>query len=143
LCASMAMRSRRRRKTARGARMSRADKSALGAVVSELPKPRQSRSLETQEALIRAGWEIVRARPWETISVTGIARRARRSVGAFYQRFGSKEDFLSGLLHRWLEAGYSEQPPQREWESEDALIDHYLTDGFARIRENRFLWRAA
>lgn len=128
---------------ARGARMSRADRSALGAVVNELPKPRQSRSQETQESLIEAGWEIVRQQPWETISVPDIARRAKRSVGAFYQRFGSKEDFLSVLLHRWLTTGYAEDELDGDWKDEDALIDAFLTLGFARIHANRFLWRAA
>ena len=50
----------------------------------------------------------MRGQPWESISITDIARQANRSVGAFYQRlFGSKEHFLSVLLHRWLENSYA------------------------------------
>jgi len=123
--------------------MNRPERSALSAVVSELPKPRQTRSLKTQEGFIEAGWEIVRHQSWESISVTDIAKKAKRSVGAFYQRFGSKEDFLSVLLHRWIENGYNEPVIDREWESPSALIDGFLTDTFERIRGNRFLWRAA
>lgn len=116
---------------------------ALGAVIDELPKPRQSRSLKTQESFIDAGRAIMREQPWETIAVTDIAKRAKRSVGAFYQRFGSKEDYLSVLLHRWLETAYADPVFELEWESADALIDAFLTDAFTRIRTNRFLWRAA
>ena len=72
----------------------------LETIVDNLPRPRQSRSLKTQEGFIDAGWAIVRGQSWESISVTDIAKRAKRSVGVFYQRFGSKEDFLSVLLHR-------------------------------------------
>lgn len=116
---------------------------ALGAVVRELPRPRQSRSLKTQESFIEAGWRIVRQQPWESVSITDIAKQAKRSVGAFYQRFGSKEDFLSVLLHRWLENSYADPVLQREWNGASELIDRYLVDTFTRIRENRFLWRAA
>lgn len=112
-------------------------------VVDNLPRPRQSRSLQTQEGFIEAGWAIVREQSWESISVTDIAKRAKRSVGVFYQRFGSKEDFLSVLLHRWIESSFADPLFDRDWASADALIDGYLGDTFRRIRDNRFLWRAA
>jgi len=115
----------------------------LETIVDNLPRPRQSRSLKTQEGFIEAGWAIVRGQSWESISVTDIAKRAKRSVGVFYQRFGSKEDFLSVLLHRWIESSFATTLFDRPWESADALIDGYLTDTFTRIRDNRFLWRAA
>jgi AcrR family transcriptional regulator len=115
----------------------------LGTVVDNLPRPRQSRSLQTQEGFIEAGWAIVREQAWESISVTDIAKRAKRSVGVFYQRFGSKEDFLSVLLHRWIESSFADPIFDRDWASADALIDGYLADTFTRIRDNRFLWRAA
>ena len=115
----------------------------LETVVGNLPRPRQSRSLKTQEGFIEAGWAIVRGQSWESISVTDIARRAKRSVGVFYQRFGSKEDFLSVLLHRWIESSFATTVFDQPWENADALIDGYLTDTFTRIRDNRFLWRAA
>ncbi len=118
-------------------------RSALGAVVSELPQPRQTRSLKTQESFVEAGWEIVQRQPWDSISITDIAKRAKRSVGAFYQRFGSKEDFLSVLLHRWIEMGYAGTVLSCEGDRPSDLIDAFLTDAFTRIRTNRFLWRAA
>lgn len=115
----------------------------LETIVDNLPRPRQSRSLKTQEGFIEAGWTILRDQSWESISVTDIAKRAKRSVGVFYQRFGSKEDFLSVLLHRWIEASFATTLFDQAWENADALIDGYLTDTFTRIRDNRFLWRAA
>lgn len=117
--------------------------SALGTIVHDLPEPRQSRSRETRDGLIEAGWQIVREQPWETISVTDIAKRAKRSVGAFYQRFGSKEDFLSVLFHRWIETRHDEQFFARPWRSPAELVDGYLDDTFTHIRDQRFLWRVA
>lgn len=108
-----------------------------------LPVPRQSRSRETQERFIDAGWAIVQTMPWESVAITDIAERAGRSVGAFYQRFGSKEDFLTCLLHRWLEHGYADTGLLQRYDSGDALIDRFLSDAIDRLGRNRFLWRAA
>ncbi|HZV58451.1 MAG TPA: TetR/AcrR family transcriptional regulator [Sphingobium sp.] len=109
----------------------------------DLPQPQQSRSLKTQQSFVDAGWEILRTQSWESISITAIAKRAGRSVGVFYQRFGSKDDFLTVLLNRWLETSYSSLSSWPPAQSGAELIDWYLRDAFERIRGNRYLWRAA
>jgi AcrR family transcriptional regulator len=108
-----------------------------------LPEPRQSRSLETQQLLIAAGRAILRDQPWETVSIGMIARQAGRSVGIFYQRFGSKDDFLTVLLKHWLDEAYAYLRAPIGGATALALVDRYLTDSFDRIRNNRYLWRAA
>ncbi len=109
----------------------------------DLPQPQQSRSLKTQQSFVDAGWEILRTQSWESISITAIAKRAGRSVGVFYQRFGSKDDFLTVLLNRWLETSYASLSSWPPAQSGADLIDWYLRDAFERIRGNRYLWRAA
>jgi AcrR family transcriptional regulator len=56
-----------------------------------MPEPRQARSRETQEKLVKAALELVVERGREGPSVPEIARRAGVSVGAFYGRFPTKE----------------------------------------------------
>jgi AcrR family transcriptional regulator len=109
----------------------------------DLPTPQQSRSLKTRQSFVDAGWEILRNQSWESVSITAIAKKAGRSVGVFYQRFGSKDDFLTVLLNRWLETGYASLNSWPPAQSASELIDWYLRDAFDRIRANRYLWRAA
>jgi len=109
----------------------------------DLPQPQQSRSFKTRQSFVDAGWEILRSQSWESISITAIAKKAGRSVGVFYQRFGSKDDFLIVLLNRWLETGYASLNSWPPAQTAAELIDWYLRDAFERIKGNRYLWRAA
>jgi len=113
------------------------------AIDLDLPEPQQSRSLKTQQSFVEAGWEILRQQSWDSIAITSIAKRAGRSVGVFYQRFGSKDDFLTVLLNRWLEISYAGLEASPPVTTGRELIHWYLRDGFERIRDNRYLWRAA
>lgn len=56
-----------------------------------MPEPKQARSRETQERIVRAALELVAERGREGPSVPEIASRAGVSVGAFYGRFPTKE----------------------------------------------------
>lgn len=109
----------------------------------DLPQPQQTRSFKTRQSFVDAGWEILRNQSWESVSITAIAKKAGRSVGVFYQRFGSKDDFLTVLLNRWLETGYASLNSWPPSQTAAELIDWYLRDAFDRIRANRYLWRAA
>lgn len=113
------------------------------AIELDLPQPQQSRSFKTRQSFVDAGWEILRNQSWESVSITAIAKKARRSVGVFYQRFGSKDDFLTVLLNRWLETSYGSLNAWPPAQSATELIHWYLRDAFDRIRANRYLWRAA
>jgi AcrR family transcriptional regulator len=108
-----------------------------------LPQPQQSRSLRTQQSFVDAGWDILRNQSWESTSITAIAKKAGRSVGVFYQRFGSKDDFLTVLLNRWLEMSYASLESWPEGMTAEAQIDWFLRNGFERVKANRYLWRAA
>jgi AcrR family transcriptional regulator len=66
-----------------------------------MPEPKQARSRETQERIVKAALELVAERGREGPSVPEIAQRAGVSVGAFYGRFPTKEalfDHVDGQL---------------------------------------------
>lgn len=109
----------------------------------DIPQPQQSRSMQTQQALIDAGRTILRDTPWETVSIAMIAQEAKRSVGVFYQRFGSKEEFLTVLIKLWLEEGYARIKEPKAPSSALTVIDSNLDALYERIRSNRYFWRAA
>jgi AcrR family transcriptional regulator len=56
-----------------------------------MPEPKQDRSRETQERIVRAALELVAEKGREGPTVSEIAQRAGVSVGAFYGRFPTKE----------------------------------------------------
>lgn len=64
--------------------------------------PRQPRSKQTEERILRAFGELLEVSRFEDVSVQQVAGRAGVSVGGFYARFGSKDDALLHLLY----AGY-------------------------------------
>lgn len=64
--------------------------------------PRQQRSQDTEERILRAFGELLAESRFEEISVQQVAGRAGVSVGGFYARFGSKDDALLHLMY----AGY-------------------------------------
>ena len=63
-----------------------------------IPIPQQKRSRQTAGLFVAAALELLKDRTFAELSVAEIAAAAKRSVGAFYQRFGSKDDFLETLL---------------------------------------------
>lgn len=60
--------------------------------------PKQARSQQTQERLLRATRELLEETDFETLTIQQIATRAGCSVGTFYGRFKSKDAILPFLL---------------------------------------------
>jgi AcrR family transcriptional regulator len=94
--------------------------------------PAQERSRETVDRLVEAVEELLLTRMFEDISIQDIVRRAGRSVGSFYARFGSKEALLPHLYQRYhdrLEASLHPRFQRVAWEKLDlrdtvaALVD--------------------
>jgi AcrR family transcriptional regulator len=76
-----------------------------------LQKPLQTRSRKTLDRLVEACEGLLREKPFERVSVGELAKRGRSSVGAFYGRFGGKDELLDfidargekEILERWDE----------------------------------------
>ncbi len=66
-------------------------------------RPRQRRSQETHDALLRAADAGFSADGWRGTSVERIAAAAGTSVGSVYTRFGSKRDLLLAVVAERLE----------------------------------------
>lgn len=64
--------------------------------------PRQPRSRQTEERILRAFGELLTEARFEDVSVQQVAGRAGVSVGGFYARFASKDELLLQAMY----AGY-------------------------------------
>lgn len=118
-------------------------KRSLSSGDKEMQAPRQERSRETANKFVDSAMELLRTKTFGELSVAELAKAAGRSVGVFYQRFGSKDDFLDVLLTAFFESSYA-------WRSEfvpqGSVVDVYcafLERGFQDLRSNRNLWHAA
>lgn len=64
---------------------------------------RQRRGQVTYRALLEAGLTLLQEEELESITVADITRKAGYSVGAFYTRFHSKDEFFEALVLHHLE----------------------------------------
>src|SRR5690349_6728862 len=64
----------------------------------ELKPPRQQRSMEAHRRMVQAGLRLLELRDIDQISIRDIVSEAETSVGSFYHRFGTKEQFFNHLI---------------------------------------------
>lgn len=109
----------------------------------ELPEPVQKRSRETAGRFIAAAMDLLRTKTYAELSVSDLGRAAGRSVGVFYQRFNSKDDFLNVLLAAFFEESikWRRRIPLQATPAE--TYRYYLKQYFSRLMEHRNLWHAA
>jgi hypothetical protein len=62
------------------------------------------RGRKTYAALVETGFQLLESRDFESISIAELARSAGYSIGAFYARFDSKDEFFHALTARHLAA---------------------------------------
>ena len=107
------------------------------------PAPSQDRSRLTAERFIEAAFNLLESKSFDDLSVADIAKAADRSVGAFYQRFGSKDDFLAVLLTSYFEGREREFLRLMHEARDEGLVERVMADNFASLMHNRNLWHAA
>ena len=59
---------------------------------------KQRRSQKTYDALITTGFRLLEEKEWTAITIAELSRKAGYSVGAFYARFRSKDDYFDALI---------------------------------------------
>jgi AcrR family transcriptional regulator len=59
---------------------------------------KQERGRKTYQALIAAGFKLLEKREFESITIVDVSRVAGYSVGAFYARFKSKDEFFEAMI---------------------------------------------
>ncbi len=107
------------------------------------PAPSQDRSRLTAERFLDAAFKLLESKTFDELSVADLAKQAGRSVGAFYQRFGSKDDFLAVLLMSYFEAREQAFAKLLAEGRDESLVERGLSDNYASIMRNRNLWHAA
>ncbi len=63
---------------------------------------KQSRSQKTYDALIKKGFKLLKKMEYDDITVAELSRVAGYSVGAFYTRFRSKDEYFDALVAHHL-----------------------------------------
>ena len=108
-----------------------------------LPAVHQGRSRITAELFVEAALDLLQTRTFDELSVADMAKRAGRSVGAFYQRFGSKDHFLASLLISYM-AGAERRAQELLGEGRgEEVVETVLTASYEGVLRNRNLWHAA
>ncbi len=103
----------------------------------------QDRSRATARRIIDAAIELLHQKTYAELSVAELSRTAGRSVGVFYQRFGSKDEFLEVLLSAFFEKSMAWRSSFDCEGSAQDLYCGFLRKGFDTLMDNRNLWHAA
>lgn len=106
-------------------------------------KIRQARSRKTYEALIAAGFRLLEKNEFEAITVARLAEEAGYSVGAFYARFKSKDQFFEAIVAQHLDDRATAQHRIIEKASHDELIGAWVANLVNYYWKRRAFWRAA
>lgn len=109
----------------------------------DMPAPMQRRSRETASRFVDTALDLLRTKTFAELSVAELAQEAGRSVGVFYQRFGSKDDFLAVLLLAFFEASLTWHEDQLQGDTPAEVYEKILKNGYLNIMRNRNLWHAA
>lgn len=104
-------------------------------------KIKQQRGHRTYDALVSTGFKLLEKQDLEKISVAELARAAGYSVGAFYARFHSKDEYFDALVHQHLSNRtqtlttlYSDIPT-------DNLVKNLIENMTNYYWEHRQFWR--
>lgn len=103
---------------------------------------KQRRSQVTYEAFIQTGFRLFKHGDLDDISIADLSRQAGYSVGAFYSRFRSKDDFMDVLIGKHLENRALALDKIFNTESLETLIPTMIEDIFQYYYEHRSFWRA-
>ncbi len=104
---------------------------------------KQARGRKTYDALIATGFKLLAHREFEAITIAELSQAAGYSVGAFYARFKSKDEYFDALIAHHL----SDRRRLRERMFAEADGTDWVRDVIAEAvsyfwRRRRF-WRAA
>jgi len=104
---------------------------------------KQGRSKKTYDALIKTGFRLLKKRDFDSITVAELSQSAGYSVGAFYARFRSKDEFFDAMVAHHLENRSAASEHVFSTVHDDDLIDELIEDVVHYHWINRNFWRAA
>lgn len=104
---------------------------------------KQERGRRTYQALIAAGFKLLEKREFESITIIDVSRVAGYSVGAFYARFKSKDEFFEAMIAHHIQERRAQRIKLLESAPRDSFVPQLieqLVDSYWRRRQ---FWRAA
>lgn len=106
-------------------------------------KPKQQRSQDTQQKLINAVYRCLENKFFEHISIKEIADHAGVSVGTFYRRFKDKESLLPLLYQDFGNdlSAWVRKLEQREYTSLENVVDQFCLETYEFLQSKRSVFR--
>lgn len=102
----------------------------------------QERSRKTYDTLIATGFKLLEKNSFESITVALLTREAGYSVGAFYSRFRSKDEYFSSLLQHHIDVRLATNKRILENNTPATVVEALLSDNLAYFYEHHNFWRA-
>lgn len=110
--------------------------------ISPVRRIKQPRGRKTYRALIETGFKLLEHNDLESIPIADLAKAAGYSVGAFYARFRSKDEFFNALIAHHLEHRVRARDQLLSKAPDHTLIDALIDDFVAYYWKRRRFWRA-
>ncbi|MDG2175174.1 MAG: TetR/AcrR family transcriptional regulator [Gammaproteobacteria bacterium] len=104
-------------------------------------KIKQQRGQVTYQALVDTGFRLLEKKDLENISVAELAKEAGYSVGAFYARFHSKDQFFDALIQAHLISRTNTLVELYTNISSEALVEDLIENMINYYWEHRQFWR--
>lgn len=106
-------------------------------------KIKQRRSLKTYEALVSTGFRLLEDKDLEDISIAELTKEAGYSVGAFYARFESKDEFFEAMVELHVQNRQSTQSNLFDEMACTELPQAIVQDAVTYYWGRRRFWRAS
>lgn len=104
---------------------------------------KQRRGRKTYDALVETGFRLLEHKELESISIAELARAAGSSVGGFYARFRSKDEFFEAMIAHHLEFRTLQRDRLFATVPDHRLIHALIEDLVSYYWKRRRFWRAA
>lgn len=104
---------------------------------------KQKRGRRTYDALIAAGFKLLEHRELEAITIAELARSAGYSVGAFYARFHSKDEFFDAMIAHHMEQRTKTREQLFATVPNERLVNEFIENLVTYYWKHRRFWRAA
>lgn len=103
----------------------------------------QKRGQKTYDALIATGFKLLETQEFESLTVAELTQAAGYSVGAFYARFRSKDEFFDALIAQHIEHRTQARNRIFATASNRTLINELMEELVPYYWKRRRFWRAA
>lgn len=104
---------------------------------------KQQRGRQTYDALIESGFRLLQSKDLDKISIAELSTEAGYSIGAFYARFNSKDEFFDALVAAHLERRSATLQKLYATLPVEKLVPQLVKNIIDYYQQHRRFWRAA